>query len=88
MLVVHEPPAEVPGLRFYTRCSLFLFFGQGEGVVNRAAACLAEAEKAGVVGERDGALERRNRPSTNDIEQTVFLRQDLLDSWLNIERSR
>jgi hypothetical protein len=73
VLVVHELPAEVPGLRFYDdKVVLFLFFGQGEDVVNRAVAFSAEAEKAGIVGERDVALERPNHPSTNDIEEIVF----------------
>lgn len=67
---------------------LFLFFGQGEDVVNRAVAFSAEAEKAGIVGERNGALERPDHPSTNDIEEVVFLKQDLLRSWSKIRGSR
>jgi hypothetical protein len=35
-----------------------------------------EAEKAGIVGERDGPLERDNHSSTNDFEEIVL--------WINI----
>lgn len=58
-LVVHRLPVEIHGLHFYNWCSLSPVLDKGKSVVNCAIAfSFAVAEKAGVLGERDGALER------------------------------